>query len=75
MLSTELGGDMRPREIIRLLAGAAVTWPVSVRAQQPVIPVVGFLHSSSQQGYGPINASVFPEGLPAGGFTAGRDVA
>jgi len=64
---------MRRREFI-LALGSAATWPVAARAQQPALPVVGFLNADSPQGY-ERELSAFVTGLGEGGYVDGRNVA
>ena len=63
---------MRRRELIKLL-GVAAAWPAAARAQQPALPLIGFLHESSLE---PMSRSVsaFKGGLKESGYIDGQNV-
>jgi putative ABC transport system substrate-binding protein len=62
---------MRRREFIAVLSAAA--WPLPLSAQQPPVPVVGFLNSASPEPFSHF-AAAFRKGLGEEGFVEGRNV-
>lgn len=65
---------MRRRDLIKGIGGSAVAWPLTARAQQPTIPVIGFVSGGSPDTFGYL-VSAFRQGLSDTGSEEGRNVA
>ena len=64
---------MKRREFIKVIAGSAVVWPLGARAQQPKMPVVGFLNGGSPDGYA-LYVTGFLHGLSETGYVESKNV-
>jgi putative tryptophan/tyrosine transport system substrate-binding protein len=65
---------MRRREFIAFVGSAATAWPLAARAEQSVMPVIGFLNSASPQQW-ESNVGGFRAGLKETGYIDGQNVA
>ena len=64
---------MRRRDFIKVVSGLAITWPHAARAQQPAMPVIGFISSRSPDESASAVVA-FRQGLAEAGYVEGQNV-
>jgi putative ABC transport system substrate-binding protein len=69
-----MASHIERRKFLAAVGGAMAAWPLVARAQQPTLPVIGFLNGTSPEGYG-LFLLAFREGLSETGYIEGRNVA
>jgi putative tryptophan/tyrosine transport system substrate-binding protein len=67
------GRHLRRREFIKVIGASTAAWPLAARAQQPALPVIGFLSSLASSDFNLV-APAFLEGLNETGFVDGRNI-
>jgi putative ABC transport system substrate-binding protein len=65
---------VRRRDFIKIVAGSAAIWPIAARAQQPAMPVIGFLNSASPEAWAYL-VTAFRQGLREAGYVENQNVA
>jgi putative ABC transport system substrate-binding protein len=68
-----MANSVARRKFVASHGGAAVAWPLAVRAQQPALPIVGFINAGSADGYATRSAA-FRKGLNEAGCVEGQNV-
>ena len=66
---------MRRRDFVKVIGGTVAAWPLAVRAQQPAMPVIGWLSSGSRDSDDVFRLPPFRLGLNETGYVEGRNVA